>query len=121
MDASERDFADNRKVKKGAEIDGPAYVHILSPCPIGWRSAPEISVNIARLAVQTGVFPLFEIETGKYKLNVIPTTLKPVQEYLKLQGRFKHLTAETTKHIQERIELEWVELKRKVDAQRQLS
>ena len=81
------------KVKKGAEIDGPAYVHILSPCPIGWRSAPDISVNIARLAVQTGVFPLYEIENGKYKLNVIPTKLKPVQEYLKLQGRFKHLTA----------------------------
>ncbi len=109
------------KVKKGAEIDGPAYVHILSPCPIGWRSAPEISVNIARLAVQTGVFPLYEIENGKYKLNVIPTKLKPVQEYLKLQGRFRHLTAETIKQIQERVELDWTELKRKVDAPKQLS
>jgi pyruvate ferredoxin oxidoreductase beta subunit len=109
------------KVKKGAETDGPAYVHILSPCPIGWRSAPEISVNIARLAVQTGIFPLFEIENGKYNLNVIPTKLKPVQEYLKLQGRFKHLTAETIARIQERVDAEWSDLKRKVDAQKQLS
>jgi pyruvate ferredoxin oxidoreductase beta subunit len=109
------------KVKKGAEIDGPAYVHVFSPCPIGWRSAPELSVNIARLAVQSGVFPLYEIENGKYKLNVIPTTLKPVQEYLKLQGRFKHLTADTIKQIQDRVDSEWVELKRKVDAQKQLS
>ncbi|MDO8577740.1 MAG: pyruvate synthase subunit PorB [Dehalococcoidales bacterium] len=109
------------KVKKGAEIDGPAYVHILSPCPIGWRSAPELSVNIARLAVQSGIFPLYEIENGKYKLNVIPTKLKPVQDYLKLQGRFRHLTAETIKQIQERVDLDWTELKRKVDAQKQLS
>jgi pyruvate ferredoxin oxidoreductase beta subunit len=109
------------KVKKGAEIDGPAYVHIFSPCPIGWRSAPDISVNIARLAVQTGVFPLYEIENGKYKLNVSPTRLKPVQEYLKLQGRFKHLTAETIKQIQEQVEVDWAELKRKVDAPKQLS
>ena len=109
------------KVKKGAETVGPAYVHILSPCPIGWRSAPEISVNIARLAVQTGVFPLYEIENGKYKLNTIPTNLKPVAEYLKLQGRFKHLSPDTIKQIQERVEREWAALKQKVDAQKQLS
>lgn len=101
------------KVKKGAEIEGPAYVHILSPCPIGWRCASEISVNVGRLAVQTGVFPLYEIENGRYKLNIAPTKLRPVEEYLKLQGRFRHLTAETIKQIQERVEREYVQLKQK--------
>lgn len=109
------------KVKKGAEIDGPAYVHILSPCPIGWRSAPELSVNIGRLAVQTGVFPLYEIEKGKYKLNVVPTKLKPVEEYLKLQGRFRHLTAESIKQIQGRVDMEWAELKFKVESSKRLA
>ena len=54
------------KVKKGADIKGPAYVHILSPCPIGWRCSSDVSVKVGRLAVQTGVFPLYEIESGRY-------------------------------------------------------
>lgn len=104
------------KVKKAAELDGPAYVHILSPCPTGWRCAPEIGVNIGRLAVQTGVFPLYEIENGKYKLNVNPAKLRPLEEYTKLQGRFRHLSPETLKTIQERIEKDFAELKAKAEA-----
>lgn len=106
------------KVKKGAEIEGPAYVHILSTCPVGWRSAPKISVDIGRLAVQTGVFPLYEIENGRYKLNYTPFKLRPVEEYLKLQGRYRHLTAETIKQIQERVEREYTKLKHRVDSQK---
>ncbi|HJM36567.1 MAG: pyruvate ferredoxin oxidoreductase [Dehalococcoidales bacterium] len=106
------------KVKKGAEIKGPAYIHILSTCPVGWRCAAEIAVDISRMAVQAGIFPLYEIENGRYKLNVNPPKLKPVEEYLKLQGRFRHLTAETIQQIQERVELEYAELKQKVDAQK---
>ena len=109
------------KVKKGAEVEGPAYVHILSPCPIGWRCPPAKSVYAGRLAVQTGVFPLYEIEDGKYKLNYTPLKLKPIEEYLKLQGRYKHLTAETIKIIQERVEKEYTELKHRVDSQKQVS
>jgi pyruvate ferredoxin oxidoreductase beta subunit len=70
------------------------------------------------MAVQAGIFPLYEIENGRYKLNVNPPKLKPVEEYLKLQGRFRHLTAETIQQIQERVELEYAELKQKVDAQK---
>ena len=59
-----------QKVKKAAEIEGPAYLHILSVCPTGWRSAPELSIKLGRLAAETGVFPLYEVENGSYTAQV---------------------------------------------------
>ena len=102
------------KVAKGAAINGPAYVHILSVCPTGWRSAPESGIEIGRLAVQTGIFPLYEIEDGRYKLSVKVPKLKPVQEYLKLQGRFGHLSEATIKEIQDRVDREYAKLMEKI-------
>ncbi len=101
------------KVQKGRAAQGPAYVHILSVCPTGWRCPPELTIEMGRLAVQTGIFPLYEIEEGKYKLNVNPAKLKPVSEYLKLQGRFRHLSEENIKQIQDRVDKEYAELKEK--------
>ena len=105
-----------RKVEKGLKTPGPTYIHILSVCPTGWRSATDITVKLGRLAVQTGIFPLYEIENGKYKLNVDLRKLKPVEEYLKLQGRFRHLPQEAIKQIQERVEEEYSQLKEKTAA-----
>jgi pyruvate ferredoxin oxidoreductase beta subunit len=102
------------KVKKGAEVKGPAYVHILSPCPTGWRSPTDLSVKISKLAVETAIFPLYEVENGRYKLNVDPPKLKPVEEYLKPQGRFRHLLAGEVKEIQEHVNEEYAKLKAKV-------
>jgi pyruvate ferredoxin oxidoreductase beta subunit len=79
------------KVKKALETPGPAYIHILSVCPTGWRSATDLSVRLGRLAVETGVFPLYEVVNGKYRLTVEVPKLRPVKDYLKLQGRFRHL------------------------------
>ncbi len=104
------------KVAKGAAINGPAYIHILSVCPLGWRSAPELAIELGRLAVQTGVFPLYEIEDGRYKLSVKTPRLKPVQDYLKLQGRFRHLTDDLISEIQQRVTKEYAQLTAKVDA-----
>lgn len=101
------------KVNKAKNIDGPSYVHILSVCPTGWRSAPNLSVDLGRLAVRTGVFPLYEIEEGTYTLNVDPAQLRPVEEYLKLQGRFRHLSAEHIAQIQERVTAEYSKLREK--------
>jgi pyruvate ferredoxin oxidoreductase beta subunit len=98
------------KVKKASEIEGPAYVHILSVCPTGWRCIPDLTIKIGRLAVQTGIFPLYEVENGKYKLSLNLTKLKPVNDYLKLQGRFRHLSEETVKEIQDRVEKDYAKL-----------
>ncbi len=104
------------KVRKGADIKGPAYIHVLSPCPTGWRLAPDLAIAIGRLAVETGIFPLYEVEDGHYKLSVDRPELKPVEEYLKLQGRFRHLSPEEIEEIQERVNEEYAKLKAKVAA-----
>ena len=96
-----------QKVKKAADIEGPAYVHILSVCPTGWRSAPDLSIQLGRLAVETGVFPLYEVEHGRYRLSMDFPKLKPIQEYIKLQGRFRHLTEEMIEEIQSRVNQEY--------------
>jgi pyruvate ferredoxin oxidoreductase beta subunit len=101
------------KVKKGADIDGPAYIQIFSVCPTGWRCPPNLSVKIGRLAVQTGVFPLYEVENGRYKLNLDFPKLRPIMDYMKLQGRFRHLSEDTTKGIGERVFEEYTLLKEK--------
>jgi pyruvate ferredoxin oxidoreductase beta subunit len=100
------------KVKKGLETSGPAYVHILSVCPTGWRCLPELSIRIGRLAVETGIFPLYEVENGQYKLSFDFPKLRPVDDYLKGQGRFKHLSPDEIKKIQARVTEEYRKLKK---------
>jgi pyruvate ferredoxin oxidoreductase beta subunit len=101
------------KVKKGLAVNGPAYIHVLSVCPTGWRSAPDLSVRLGRLAVESGVFPLYEVEDGKYKLTVDISPLRPVQDYLSTQGRFRHLSDDMVKEIQARVTKEYKLLKEK--------
>jgi pyruvate ferredoxin oxidoreductase beta subunit len=100
-----------KKVEKAARIQGPAYVHILSICPTGWRLPPDKAIWIGRLAVETGVFPLYEVEKGKYRLTLDVGELRPVKEYLKPQGRFRHLTDELVEDIQKRVTEEYNKLK----------
>jgi len=102
------------KVKKAMKVEGPAYIHVLSVCPTGWRLPSDLTIKAGRLAVETGVFPLYEIEAGKYTLNFDFPQLRPVEDYLKLQGRFRHLSKEVVAQIQERVNAEYVKLKRKV-------
>ena len=98
------------KVQKAARTPGPAYIHILSVCPTGWRVPPNKAIWIGRLAVETGVFPLYEVVDGRYRITVEVPELRPVEEYLKPQGRFRHLTAELTAQIQERVTKEYKKL-----------
>jgi pyruvate ferredoxin oxidoreductase beta subunit len=102
-----------QKVKKAAQVEGPAYIHILSVCPTGWRSAPELSIKLGRLAVETGIFPLYEVENGKYHLSMDFPQLKSIKEYVKLQGRFRHLTDSMIEEIEKRVHREYEELKEK--------
>ena len=103
------------KVKKAARLKGPAYVHILSVCPTGWRLPPELSIKAGRLAVETGVFPLYEVEHGRYRFTGKIEKLRPVKEYLKIQGRFRHLSEEMINTIQKRVVEEYEKLQKKVE------
>ncbi|ACK41589.1 MULTISPECIES: thiamine pyrophosphate-dependent enzyme [Dictyoglomus] len=103
------------KVRKAVNTDGPAFLNIYSTCPRGWRTPDNSAINIARLAVETGVWPLYEVEDGKYKINYKPPKgFKPVEEFLKVQGRFAHLLKPENTHILEEIkkdiEAEWKRL-----------
>lgn len=80
-----------RKVTAAMEIDGARYVHIHVPCPLGWGSAPEDTLKVARMAVESGLFPLFEARHGKITHRTPIRRKVPVIEYLKLQKRFAHL------------------------------
>jgi pyruvate ferredoxin oxidoreductase beta subunit len=101
------------KVEKATKIEGPKYLHIYSVCPTGWRSAPDLTIRLGRLAVETGIFPLYEVENGKYRLNIELPKLRPVNDYLKTQGRFRHLTDDLRKEIQKRMNQDYARLKKK--------
>lgn len=104
------------KMRKAKELKGLRFIHILSSCPPGWKFPSELSVKISRLAVETKIFPLFEIEHGrKYTITVEPKGL-PVQNYLSLQGRFSHLSEKAIQAIQENVDEEWALLKEKAGA-----
>ncbi len=102
------------KFRKAKSIRGTKFIHILAPCPPGWKSEPSQSIKIARLAVQSKVFPLYEVEKGeKYTVNVWPEKPRPVREYLQLQGRFRHLSAVDLETIQHNVDCAWEELVKK--------
>lgn len=94
-----------RKVEKALKTDGPSYIHVLSPCVPGWGYPEEITVSLAKLAVETGFFPLYEVEDGvRFNITVKTGKRKPVVEYLKLQHRFDHLFEENNAGELERIQ-----------------
>ncbi len=88
-----------RKLRRAKEIKGFKYIHVLSPCPTGWRFHPSKTVEVARLSVETWIWPLYEIVDGTLRLTAKPKP-KPVEEYLKLQGRFRTLSSEQVELIQ---------------------
>ncbi|HEY3277181.1 MAG TPA: pyruvate synthase subunit PorB [Syntrophorhabdaceae bacterium] len=99
------------KVKKAKMVDGPAYLHVLSVCPTGWRIPSDLAIRYGRLAVESGMFPLYEIEKGRYKLSFNPDPLKHVVDYMSGQGRYKHLTVRNISGIQQKITRDWERLK----------
>jgi len=102
------------KAEKAFSIKGPKVLLVLQPCTLGWKYPPEKTVEIARLAVDTKFWPLYEGVDGKYKLTYKPSKEVPVLEYIKTQGRFKHLLKPENKHIVEKIQAhvdsEWKKL-----------
>lgn len=83
-----------KKIKKGLERDGPAYIQVFSTCQPGWKHASNTTIAMSKMAFETNFYPLFEIEDGVVKVSMKPSQRKPVEEFFKFQGRFKHLTKE---------------------------
>jgi pyruvate ferredoxin oxidoreductase beta subunit/2-oxoisovalerate ferredoxin oxidoreductase beta subunit len=104
------------KVQKARAIRGMKFLHILAPCPPGWKVADEETVDLARQAVRTRVFPLFEVENGQRWRFTTDHPGDPVEPYIRRQGRFGHLTPEQVRRIQSEVDARWEMLKRRVEA-----
>lgn len=102
------------KVQKALAIDGPSFINILQPCRLGWGYPPEDTLILGRMAVETCVWPIFEVVNGEYKLNAKPKEKKPITEFLKPQTRFKHLfrpeNAALLAEIQSDVDRKWEKL-----------
>jgi len=104
-----------QKFIKAKDIKGTRFLLIISPCPPGWKSDPSNTIKLARLAVQTRIFPLIEVKNGQeWKLTKKVHKPKPVVEYLRLQGRFRHLTEDDIALIQKNVDENWEILSRKL-------
>ncbi len=102
------------KVKKATAADGPSFLNVLVPCPLGWGHTGDQTIEVSRLAVETCFWPLYEWQDGKYKISYEPRDKRPVEEFMKPQGRFSHLfkgdagkpvIAELQRHIDAQWEL----------------
>jgi len=95
-----------KKVKKGIEFKGPAYIDVFCPCPTGWKFDPSQTVQIAKKGFETGVNVLYEIIDGKLVVNRLPKEKKPVKEFLDMQGRFKGVSDKEVREIQKKVDEE---------------
>lgn len=107
----------HEKAEKAIYTQGPAFLNVLAPCPRGWRYEASRLMEVTKLAVDTCVWPMFEVINGVWHLTYEPKVKKPVEDYLKVQGRFKHLFLPENRHLIDEIQAEvdknWEELKRK--------
>ncbi|MDR3296305.1 MAG: pyruvate ferredoxin oxidoreductase [Clostridiales Family XIII bacterium] len=105
----------HQKSETAIYTEGPAFLNVLAPCPRGWRYAEPELMDICKAAVDSCVWPLFEVIDGEWVLNYEPKKKLPVREYLAMQGRFRHLfdakNAELIERIQDNIDRRWEELK----------
>jgi pyruvate ferredoxin oxidoreductase beta subunit len=97
------------KVEKALAVDGPTFINVLSPCPLGWGYDTSLSIELSRLAVETHFWPVYEYEDGKYKINIKPKQVKPLEDFLFKQARFKHLKnePELVEEIKKSVEEKW--------------
>jgi pyruvate/2-oxoacid:ferredoxin oxidoreductase beta subunit len=104
-----------RKIQKAKALRGTKFIHLWVSCPTGYKSEERNSVKLARLAVETGVFPLYEVEDGvRYIINRKPA-FTDIREYLSLQGRFRHLNEQQIEKMRSNIERDWKRLQAKVE------
>ena len=105
------------KVQKAVAADGPSFIDVLSPCPRGWRYETSQTIQMSKLAADTCVWPLFEVEKGVWKLNHRPSPKKPLVDWLRSQGRFAHLlrpgNEPLVEKLQQQLDEEWARLEQR--------
>jgi len=101
----------HEKAEKAIYTKGAAFLNIMAPCPRGWRYEGENIMEICKMAVETNFWPLYEVENGVYKINYEPKQKRPIEDFLRLQGRFKHLfkkgNEELIAEIQKEVDDRW--------------
>jgi pyruvate ferredoxin oxidoreductase beta subunit len=97
-----------QKVDKASRVNGPTYIHVLAPCPTGWGFAPDLTIELGRRAVESGMWKLLEFERGEFRATYTPGHKRPVAEYFEIQTRFCHLSPEEISAIQHEIDSGWV-------------
>ena len=103
-----------QKIKRASSYKGMKFIHILSPCPTGWRIPSSESIEVARLATLSNVFPLYEVENGsKWRVTYVPPKKVPVEKYLESQARFRLMSEEEKRRIQKNVDEYWKELLRR--------
>jgi pyruvate ferredoxin oxidoreductase beta subunit len=106
----------SRKVERAAAADGPAFLNVLTDCPVGWGHEPRLSINVLNAAVNSLFWPLYEVVDGRYRLTYQPETVVPIEDWLHPQKRFAHLLhperADLVEEIQRRVDADWEDLLR---------
>jgi pyruvate ferredoxin oxidoreductase beta subunit len=102
------------KVKKASKVKGASYIHVAAPCPTGWGIESSETVAIAREAIECGLWYLAEYENGEYFFNEKVQNFSSIKNYLRKQKRFKHLTDEDVKIIENQRNQKWIELKKRL-------
>jgi pyruvate/2-oxoacid:ferredoxin oxidoreductase beta subunit len=99
-----------KKFQKVRSIQGTKFIHLLSPCPPGWRIDSAKSIEVTRMATKSKVFPVYEVHEGRYTVNIRPENPIPVADYLKVQGRFRQMDEAMVQALQARVDRRWEEL-----------
>ena len=101
----------SEKVERAARANGPAFLNVLTNCPVGWGHEPRLAIEILNAAVDSCYWPLYEVVDGRYRLTYVPETIVSVEKWLRPQKRFSHLFAagaeQTLLQIQEHVDDEW--------------
>ncbi len=100
------------KVQKASQIDGTSYIHVFAPCPTGWGTTTDSTIDLAKEVVDSGLWYLAEYEHGEFHLNRNPKTFTSVENYLKQQSRFKHLREEDIQQITESRDRKWERMRK---------
>jgi pyruvate ferredoxin oxidoreductase beta subunit len=100
------------KVNKAKSVNGTSYIHVFAPCPTGWGTETDLSIELAKEVVDCGLWYLAEYEDEQFRLNRNPKEFTPIQSYLEKQARFRHLLPEDVEHITRERDRRWARIRK---------